>query len=91
MSTDEAETLLQAQPDSNINPEQASDFISRVVENIETLQPHLEQVAIQRGEELLAAHLRVRQASRIRHLRYRIEPQLPPDVLGIYIYLPDSF
>ena len=90
INTAEAETLLQAQPDSNINPEQASDFISRVVENFVVLQPHLEQVAIQRGEELLEAHQRVRQASRIRNLRHRIEPQLPPDVLGIYVYLPDS-
>lgn len=88
LSDQEAEALLQAQPDSNINPEQASDFIQRIVDGFEVLQPHLEQVAIQRGKELLEAHQRVRQASNIRHLRYRIEPQLPPDVLGIYVYLP---
>jgi len=85
-----AEALLKAAPDSNIAPEQATTFITRVIEGFETLQPHLEQTALQRGDELLDAHQRVRQASRIRNVRYRIEPQLPPDVLGIYVFLPQT-
>jgi len=52
--------------------------------------------ARQRGEELLEAHQRVRRASKARrssrgsygNVHYRVEPQLPPDVLGIYVYLP---
>ena len=52
------------------------------------VRPHLEQAAIQRGEELLDAHQRVRRASKVRNIRYRMEPQLPPDMLGIYVYLP---
>jgi superfamily II DNA or RNA helicase len=88
LSEAEAEALLKATPDSNIAPEQATTFITRVIEGFETLQPHLEQSALHRGEELLDAHQRVRQASHIRNVRYRIEPQLPPDVLGIYVYLP---
>ncbi|NVM23238.1 MAG: hypothetical protein HWN68_15820 [Desulfobacterales bacterium] len=39
-------------------------------------------------EELLQAHRRVRTAARLRGLRYKVEPHLPPDVLGIYVYLP---
>jgi hypothetical protein len=30
----------------------------------------------------------VRQAAHMRGVSYRVEPQLPPDVLGIYVYLP---
>ena len=45
-------------------------------------------MARERGEELLAAHRRVRDAAQQRGVRYRVEPQLPLDVLGIYIYLP---
>ena len=41
-----------------------------------------------RAEELLQAHRRVRTAARIKGLRYRVEPDLPPDILGIYVYLP---
>jgi superfamily II DNA or RNA helicase len=84
----DAEKLLAAQPDDNIAADQAADFIGRVIEGFDQLRPHLEQAAVQRGEELLKAHQRVRQASRIQNLRYRVEPQLPPDVLGIFVYLP---
>ena len=49
----------------------------------------LEQLNVPyRDGELLEAHQRVRRASKIRKVRYRVEPQLPPDVLGIYVYLP---
>ncbi len=30
----------------------------------------------------------VRIAARLKGIRYRVEPHLPPDVLGIYVYLP---
>jgi len=83
-----AERLLRAMPDANITSEQAGDFIRKVVEGIDAIRPHLDEVARQRGEELLEAHQRVRRASKIRNVRYRVEPQLPPDVLGIYVYLP---
>ena len=49
----------------------------------------LEQLNVPyRDGELLEAHQRVRRASKIRNVPYRVEPQLPPDVLGIYVYLP---
>jgi len=84
----EAEKLLSAQPDANITADQASDFVQRVIEGFDTLRPHLEQAAVQRGEDLLEAHQRVRLATRTRNVRYRVEPQLPPDVLGLYVFLP---
>ena len=30
----------------------------------------------------------VRPAARLKGVRYRVEPQRPPDVLGLYVYLP---
>jgi len=83
-----AEKLLAAQPDGNITTEQAAEFIGKVIEGFELLRSHLDEAALQRGEELLEAHQRVRLATRTRNVRYRVEPQLPPDILGIYIYLP---
>jgi len=77
-------------PDSNIDHDQASGFITKVEESFSALAPHLEQAARQHGEELLDAHQRVRRASKIRNIEYRVEPQLPPDVLGIYVYLPKA-
>jgi superfamily II DNA or RNA helicase len=82
------EGLLQAPSEGNIYPEQAEEFLRKVLDQFELLRPHLEQVAHERGEELLNAHRRVRAAAQVRGVRYRVEPQLPMDVLGVYMYLP---
>ena len=82
------EALMEAQSEANVYPEQARTFLSRVIDEFDALQPHLNQVARERGEKLLAAHKRVRAAAQARGVRYRVEPQLPLDVLGIYVYLP---
>ena len=62
--------------------------LRRVIDGFAALQPHLDQAAIKRGEALLEAHRRVRTASQLKGISYRVEAQLPPDVLGIYVYLP---
>ncbi len=85
-----AEKLLAAQPDGNIAADQATDFIDRVIGGFDLLRSRLDQAAIKRGEELLEAHRRVRLATKTRNVRYRVEPQLPPDILGIYVFLPVS-
>jgi len=85
-----AEKLLRAEPDANIAPEQATTFVRRVVEGIEPLRSHLEEEAQRRAEALLDAHRRVRAAARIQHVRYRVEPKLPADILGIYVFLPST-
>jgi len=82
------EALTEAQSEANVYPEQARTFLSRVIDEFDALQPHINQVAQERGEELLAAHRRVRAAAQARGIRYRVEPQLPLDVLGMYVYLP---
>lgn len=84
----EAENLLMAQPDGNIAADQAAEFVGRVIDGFELLRSHLDQAAMQRGEELLEAHQRVRLATKTRNVRYRVEPQLPSDILGLYIFLP---
>ncbi|MCA9958870.1 MAG: DEAD/DEAH box helicase, partial [Anaerolineales bacterium] len=82
------EDLLQATPDANVQPQQAAQFISRAVAQLPVLQPALHDIAEKRGQELLEAHRRVRMAARQTGVRYTVQPQLPPDVLGIYILLP---
>jgi len=84
----QAEELLQAQPDANVNPDQATHFLKQMLDGIEFVLPHLEEVARQRAQELLDAHQRVRTAMQAKGVSYRVEPQLPVDVLGVYLYLP---
>jgi len=80
--------LLEATPTQNIDRERATHFIQCVLEDIGELTPSLERFAVERGRELLDAHRRVRSAVRWRGIRHDIRPELPPDVLGIYVYLP---
>ena len=84
----EAEQLLPAEPDANIAPQQASQFIGRVLEGMAILEAPLNAVAERTGQKLLEAHRRVRTAARQTGVRYGVQPQLPVDVLGVYVLLP---
>jgi hypothetical protein len=88
LSPDEAESLLLATPDDNVTDDVARNFIQKVIDEFTHLRLHLDAVAEAHGKELLEAHQRVRTASRRVGVKYRIEPQLPADVLGLYVYLP---
>lgn len=81
-------SLLDAEPNRNIDRERATHFIERVIEGINDLTPVLKRFATERGEQLLEAHRRVRSAARWRGAKQEVRPELPPDVLGIYVYLP---
>jgi superfamily II DNA or RNA helicase len=86
------EQLLLAAPEANISPDRAKYFLRSILDDFALLQPHLAQVAKARGEELLAAHRRVRNVVRARGGTGRALPprvkEQEPDVLGIYVYLP---
>ena len=87
LDTATAEALLNAIPDENIHPQQATQFIRRMISGLDKLQPYFDGVATERADGLLQSHRRVRDAAK--HTgRYRVEPKLPVDVLGIYVFLP---
>jgi hypothetical protein len=88
LDPDEAEALLTAVPTENITPSQAADFVRKVIDGLDHLRPSLDDSARCRGQELLESHRRVRTAARVRNVRHDVRPELPPDVLGIYVYLP---
>ena len=87
---EQAEALLQAEPEANVSPDQAAHFLRTLVDGFDVIRPWLEVTARQRGTELLEAHRRVRTASRAKGISHHVEPQMPPDVLGVYIYLPKA-
>lgn len=88
LSSAEAERLVQAEPDANIAPGQASQFIGRVLESMASLEPSLHELAERAGQKLLEEHRRVRSAARQTDVRTSVRPQLPVDVLGLYVLLP---
>jgi hypothetical protein len=82
----QSEALLSAAPEGNIAPDVARNNLELVTSGLEILLPNLNELARQRGEQLLENHRRVRTASRARG-SYRIDHN-PPDILGLYIFLP---
>jgi len=83
-----AEELMQAEPKGNVHADQAAAFLQRIVDEFDALRPRIEEAAHARADALLQAHRRVRTAARQQGVSHRVEPQLPPDVLGLYVYLP---
>jgi superfamily II DNA or RNA helicase len=88
LSPDEAETLLDAEPVANLAREQITGLVRRVVDGYGHVEPALAEAARARAAELLAAHRRVRQAGGRGGVREDVVPNLPPDVLGVFVLLP---
>jgi len=88
LTNDQAESLVELQSDANVSSDVARSTLSSILNEIDVLTPKLEEFAIQRGQALLEAHRKVRSVSRIKNVAYSIEPKLPVDILGVYIYLP---
>jgi superfamily II DNA or RNA helicase len=86
----DAEALLAAAPGANVNPDQARHFLSRALEDVLSLMPAFARLAHEDAARILAAHERVREAVKAKGLRHRVEPKLPADVLGVYVYLPEG-
>jgi superfamily II DNA or RNA helicase len=78
--------LLLAEPAGAV-PDPAGT-VSKVLEGFEAIVPHMEEVARLRGDDLHASHERVRHAARASGVTYAVEPKLPVDVLGVYVFLP---
>lgn len=82
--------LLEAKPAENVDSERAAHFIGKVEEGMPDLMPHLESYQKERADKLLTAHRKARDASKRRNVRYRVQAQGKPDILGIFVYLPAS-
>ncbi|MCB1100444.1 MAG: DEAD/DEAH box helicase [Verrucomicrobiae bacterium] len=85
LTDDQVEAILQAKPEGNIPPDLATHDLERLIARIEDIRTTLNKNATARADQLLAAHRRVRDASRSKG-RYEVETVLPVDILGIYIY-----
>jgi hypothetical protein len=88
LARDDAEKLLAATPSGNIAVEQARHFLERALGDLPSLAPGFEKLAHDHAARVLEAHERVRQATRAKGIRHRVEPKLPVDVVGVYVCLP---
>ncbi|MGH4016393.1 MAG: helicase-related protein [Pseudonocardiaceae bacterium] len=88
------EELLAARASANTPPDVARNMASAVLSQLPALTPQLERIAGELAEALRDSHVRVRRAARGRQAGtlgvagLSVFPQLPVDVLGVYVYLP---
>ena len=91
LSPAEAEALLSAAPTGNVVADQARDFLREAVAGLGVIRAELEAEAHDRASRLEAAHRQARESdSRATRVRYTATPQLPVDVLGLFVYLPGA-
>lgn len=84
-----ADTLLNCQPSGNLQPDVMKREIKLALDFIQSQSQHIEVLAQQRAEALLADHSRVREAAKDVG-KYSVSPLLPVDIIGVYVLLPDS-
>ncbi|MEW6743473.1 MAG: hypothetical protein AB1486_12015 [Planctomycetota bacterium] len=82
----EAEVLLDSEPARSIQPEQAIGFVHHILDDMSALAQHLDLEVQNRSEDLV--RYAVRSAARSRESRTGQAPQLRPEFLGVYVYLP---
>lgn len=85
----EAEALLIAEPHANLAPDRVRRELERALLGLPELASSLEDFARVRASELLESHRRVREAASATG-RFTVDPQLPVDILGLYVFLPVS-
>ncbi|MGP5664287.1 helicase-related protein [Glutamicibacter arilaitensis] len=95
LTDDEVDRLLIAKPTANVGEQTARNMASAILSGVPLLENDIAQKAATVAEEIQRDHTEVRLAARgdssagrlgIRGLA--VEPNLPADILGVYIYAP---
>ena len=81
--------LVSPTPSGDLTPAAAQKQIEDALAKLSASKTTLAAIAKARSEALLADHRRVRDASGDKGA-YSVSPVIPPDVMGIYVYLSDS-
>ncbi len=89
LSKGDADKLLSAQPSGNVVPTMIKQQLEGLIGRLSELHSSLKEIADHRAKDLLTAHTRVRESAKLRGPT-RVEPVLPVDILGCFIFLPHS-
>ena len=74
-------------PSGDLSPAAGERQVAEALASVQAAATDLAAVARARAEALLADHRRVRDASGDKGA-YAVSPVLPPDVMGVYVFLP---
>jgi len=79
----------QVLPSANITEQAKASFLENEMENISELRNEFDKIALKRAEILVDAHERFRKVMGGKRFKV-VEPVLPMDLMGVYIFLPDG-
>ncbi len=82
------ELLRATQPAGQLSADERIDHLRQALEQIAMVGDDLQGIAVERAKALEASHNRVRIATVGGRVKDRVQPNLPPDVLGVYVLLP---
>lgn len=80
--------LAEAKADANVAREEKRRHLEQILPRWPELERALRPGLLERASELEGAHKRIRQAVRLRVREWKLQPQLPPDLLGLLLLLP---
>ena len=90
LTDDQVDELLTTPPTGNVADSLAHAQLSKALTRLPDLQHHLEQTGRAKADLLVAEHRDVRAASKSGGRAVTTELLPPPDVLGVYVFLPDG-
>lgn len=85
--TDAKKLLQEAQSTANLSIERQKQDLERELDQFNNLQDKFHEIASERAENLVEAHMRFKQLVGGRQFE-KATPVLPPDIMGIYILVP---
>lgn len=87
---DEVDSLITAPPTANVAESLAHSQLAKAIDRLSVLGQHLEHAGQERAQQIVAEHLGVRTAGRSggRAVTAKLLP--PPDILGVYVFLPEG-
>ena len=89
LEQEEAAGLLDCRPTANLPIGLAKQELTLALEFLREHKERLKLLARERADALLADHRRIREAARDIG-QYSVRPNLPVDLIGVYVLLPDS-
>lgn len=90
LPTDEVDQLLTIPPTANVADALADTQLTRALHRLPDLHKHLETTGRHKADQLVAEHRDVRAGSRAGGKTVTAKLLPPPDVLGVYVFLPDG-
>ncbi|GAB0151616.1 helicase-related protein [Marinobacterium sp. BA1] len=89
LATQEAVELFNLAPSQNTLPDVRERAVRQALERLQEQQTVLDNIARDHGQQLLQDHRRVRDSERDGRGTFQVNPQLPADILGVYVLMPE--